>query len=179
MSLRVLPALLATLVLGLAACGGDDSTGDTGNAAGNGVDRAFVEEMIPHHEGAVEMAEVARERGESEFVKALADTIIRTQSAEIETMRDFKADLADVEAEDLGMSHSMMNMGDTAELQRADPFDEAFLRMMIPHHRSAIEMARIELERGKDTEIKALAQQIIDDQQREIEEMQQQLEQGA
>jgi uncharacterized protein (DUF305 family) len=44
-------------------------------------DRAFVAAMIPHHESAVEMAEIAQ-RGESEFVKRLAGDIIRTQNAE-------------------------------------------------------------------------------------------------
>jgi uncharacterized protein (DUF305 family) len=52
----------------------------------------------------------------------------------------------------------------------ADP-DESFMRMMIPHHRGAIEMARIELEHGKDPQARRLAEQIIASQSREIAEI--------
>ncbi len=59
-----------------------------------------------------------------------------------------------------------------------DP-DVDFARMMIPHHQSAIDMARIELEHGKDEMLKALAQKVIEDQQREIDELQKWLDQHA
>jgi uncharacterized protein (DUF305 family) len=48
-----------------------------------------------------------------------------------------------------------------------DP-DMDFANMMIPHHRGAIDMARIELESGKDPQLRKMAQKIIDDQEREI-----------
>jgi uncharacterized protein (DUF305 family) len=49
--------------------------------------------------------------------------------------------------------------------------DADFLLMMIPHHRSAVDMARVELEQGQDEATRALAQQIIDSQEAEIAEM--------
>jgi uncharacterized protein (DUF305 family) len=54
--------------------------------------------------------------------------------------------------------------------------DADFLLMMIPHHQSAIDMARVELEQGQDEETKAMAQEIIDAQEAEIEEMRAMLE---
>jgi uncharacterized protein (DUF305 family) len=51
-----------------------------------------------------------------------------------------------------------------------DP-DVDFARMMIPHHQGAIDMARSELEHGKDEELRRMAQKIIDDQEREIAEL--------
>lgn len=49
--------------------------------------------------------------------------------------------------------------------------DRMFLEMMVPHHQSANEMAKIELQKGKNPEVKKLAQKIIDEQTREIQQM--------
>ena len=167
-------ALLALLVA--VGCGGSGSKATT--AAGNGTDRAFVAEMVPHHQSAIKMAKVAEQRGESPFVKRLAASIIKTQDAEIGTMKAADAKLADagVQRGTLDMPASMMGMDmDTKALESADPFDRAFLQMMIPHHEGAVAMAKVELDKGKDAALKQLAQQIIDGQQREITEMRQQL----
>jgi uncharacterized protein (DUF305 family) len=173
------PATVAVLAaIALAGCGSDESQDATGSGtsatAGNGVDRAFAEAMIPHHESAVEMATIAQERGESEFVKQLADDIVRTQNQEIETLRAQDAELEDagVEPGDLGMEHDAMGMDeDPAMLEGADPFDAEFIDMMIPHHEGAIAMANVELEKGTDPELKALAREIVAAQQREIDDM--------
>lgn len=61
--------------------------------------------------------------------------------------------------------------GDMSMLETATPFDPAFLTMMIPHHEGAVAMAKAELAKGKDPELKQLAQTIITAQQREIREM--------
>ncbi len=172
---KTLAAIAAAAALALAACGDDETAG---TAAGNGTDRAFVAEMIPHHEGAVEMAEIAQQRGKSPFVKQLAADIIRTQTEEITELRSEDKQLADagVKPGKLGGGHSTMAMGeDTASLKTAEPFDQAFLRMMLPHHSSAVEMAKTELAEGADPELKALAQEIIDAQEREIRAMREQL----
>ena len=50
------------------------------------VDRAFAAAMIPHHEGAIEMARLALERAEHEELRTLANDIIRAQEAEIEIL---------------------------------------------------------------------------------------------
>jgi uncharacterized protein (DUF305 family) len=54
--------------------------------------------------------------------------------------------------------------------------DADFLLMMIPHHQSAIDMARVELEQGQDEGTRAMAQEIIDAQGAEIAEMRSMLE---
>ena len=50
--------------------------------------------------------------------------------------------------------------------------DVDFVRLMLPHHQAAIDMAKTQLMSGKDPEIRRLAQEIITDQQSEIELMQ-------
>lgn len=57
-----------------------------------------------------------------------------------------------------------------------DP-DVAFIKGMMPHHQGAIDMAKIELKYGKDPKTKALAEEIIKAQKKEIAQMQQWLEQ--
>lgn len=54
--------------------------------------------------------------------------------------------------------------------------DEAFVRGMIAHHQGAVDMARIQLKYGKDTEMRKLAEEIIRAQEQEIKQMQSWLE---
>jgi uncharacterized protein (DUF305 family) len=164
--LSLLPALVA------GACGDDDES--SAGAAGNGVDRAFVAEMIPHHESAVEMAEMAKARAEHTEVKNVADAIIKTQNAEIATMTGLarRLDRAGVKRGDLGLvAHEMGMSDDRATLETAKPFDRAFIDMMIPHHQGAIRMAWAELEKGESPEARRLAETIVDAQSKDIDEM--------
>jgi uncharacterized protein (DUF305 family) len=59
-----------------------------------------------------------------------------------------------------------------------DP-DVDFVKLMIPHHQSAIEMAKLVLEYGQDPEIRAIAEDVIREQEREIAELRQWLEKNA
>jgi len=154
---------------------GGHTTAVSGSRDGaNATDRAFVADMVPHHRSAVAMAEIAQDRGRSAFVKDLADDITRTQTEEIATLRREDEGLrkAGITIGSLGMPDHMKGMdGEVATLRAAHPFDRAFIKMMIPHNEGAIEMANIELTQGADPELKALAEEIIDAQEREIAEM--------
>lgn len=174
MKTKILALFVIAVALFAAGCGGDDESSTGGGGAGNETDRAFVSAMVPHHESAVEMATIAQERGESEFVKSLASDIVRTQEAEIETMQaeDAKLEEAGIGVGDLGMDEEMMGMDTDVEMLRtAKPFDPAFLEMMIPHHEAAVTMAEVELDKGSDPELQTVAEQIIESQQRELTEM--------
>src|SRR3954471_10948759 len=97
MRFKLLAALAAAAALAVAGCGSNQDTSSKSTSvqtSGNGADRAFVAAMIPHHQSAVQMAEIAIQRGQSDFVRNLAEDIIRTQNAEITTMRREDAALA-------------------------------------------------------------------------------------
>ncbi len=165
------PALLALLVLvALTGCGG----GRTTPAPGNATDRAFVAAMIPHHESALQMADVGRARAESPFVAQLATDIIRTQRSEIATLRaeDARLARAGVRRGSLDVAAHDPSMGDdVATLRGAQPFDPVFLRLMIPHHEGALAIAKAEIANGRDPALKRLAEQVIAGQAGEIRAM--------
>lgn len=166
------PTFAAAAAVILPGCGAEaDSSDTTSRAVGNGTDRAFVAAMVVHHQSAIEMAKLAQVRGESVFVTELAGDIVTTQTEEIETLRseDEGLAVAGVKIGSLGVGERIKNMdSDPAMLKRARPFNAAFLKMMISHHQRSIEMAKAELAKGEDGELRAIAQDIIDEQHRQI-----------
>ncbi len=137
-------------------------------------DKAFIDAMVPHHQGAVDMAEVALQNAEHEEIKQLSRNIISTQRAEIEELKAIKQQefgASKVPMEMSAQEMQMMGMTDPDELANKEPFDKAFIDAMIPHHQSAIEMAQVALEESENTKIKELASNIVSAQQREIEQM--------
>jgi uncharacterized protein (DUF305 family) len=171
-TLRASLAVAAAIVVMVAGCGGDD--GDKGTARdvrANGTDAAFVNAMIPHHEAAVDAADLALSRAEHRRLESLAEGIVQFQSAELATLRTVRDVVkeAGVEEGDLGLSRSEQGMDhDAAALRDVANFDCAFLEMMIPHHEGAIRMARAELASGIHAELRRMSETIIDSQGSEI-----------
>ena len=187
-----LAALVLAALLSLAACGGDDSSpgasSDDSSAGAssedfNDADVAFATEMIPHHQQAVEMAEIAADRAENPEVRRLAENIESAQEPEIQTMtqwlEDWGQETPSGSMDDGDMGHGseempgMMDEAQMEELGNADgaAFDQMFVQMMIEHHEGAIEMARDEQANGKNADAVALAKQIETDQEAEIAKM--------
>jgi uncharacterized protein (DUF305 family) len=138
-------------------------------------DKAFIDAMVPHHQGAIAMAEVALKNAEHEEIIQLSRNIISSQQAEIEELKSIKQEEFGTSNVPMEMSPEQMRgmgmMMDPQQLANQKPFDEAFIDAMIPHHQSAIEMAQVALENSDNPKIKELAQNIISAQQREIEQM--------
>ncbi len=164
-------ALVIALVAGFLLLGGGD------DAEATETDGAFTTDMTPHHEMAIEMAEVAQQRAEHPEIQQLADDIVSTQQGEIEQLdaihqRLFDEPVSEGDHGTLGLDEAAMGMSmDTSALETANPFDREFIDEMIPHHQGAIQMARIELADGEDQEAKDLANAIISAQSEEIEQM--------
>lgn len=70
----------------------------------------------------------------------------------------------------LASSHRMHTS--MASVSKSSDNDANFVRLMLPHHQAAIDMARAQLLYGKDPQVRRLAQEIITDQQSEVELMQ-------
>ena len=190
-------AVIGMSVFVLGACGADDSDGtaapsssqaaetavSTSAVAGghNEADVAFVQAMIPHHEQALEMAELAQTKAASEPVRALAGRISAAQGPEIEQMQGWLEQWGVDESADgmAGMGHGDMaspeaHEEDMTALEAASgvEFDRLFLGLMVEHHQGAIEMAGQQVEQGQHPDVVALARQIAEAQQAEIVEMQ-------
>lgn len=179
--------LAVVAALTVAGCGSDtDSNGSTGStessdAQFNDADVTFAQQMIPHHEQAVEMATMAQERASSPEVKQLAAKIEAAQGPEIDTMAGWLEDWGQEAPSDSmgGMDHSgsdmsgMMSDEDMESMGAATgtEFDQMFLTMMIEHHTGAIEMAQAEQQDGENPDAIALAEKIEADQTAEIAQM--------
>ncbi|SDP62909.1 Uncharacterized conserved protein, DUF305 family [Pedococcus dokdonensis] len=193
-------ALSVTAVLAgavaLSACGGADtdhngmtgmngmgtaSSSATSTAKVDPADVMFAQTMVPHHQQAVQMADLALTRASSADVKALATKIKAAQDPEIATMTGWlgtwgaptgSADMNGV----AGMNHGsdgMMSQADMTKLSQASgaQFDRMWLTMMVAHHQGALTMANDVLATTKDTQVRTLAQSIIDGQTKEIAAM--------
>jgi len=138
-------------------------------------DRHFIDAMVPHHQGAVEMARVALENAEHQEIKELSRNIISTQQAEIEELKAVKKEEFGTSQVPMQMSQQQMRgmgmMMNPQDLAHSEPFDRAFIDAMIPHHQSAISMAQEALEESENSRIKELAGNIVSAQQEEIEQM--------
>lgn len=146
------------------------------------VDAHFIEQMIPHHEDAITMANLALAKAEHSEIKSLANDIIRSQSAEINQMEQwykswFGKDVSNISG---SMGHginTMMHggmMGDASDLESletAKSFDRAFIEEMIPHHQMAVMMAQMLQATTSRPEMERLAKNIINTQTREINSM--------
>jgi uncharacterized protein (DUF305 family) len=152
-------------------------------------DRMFIEQMIPHHQDAIDMANLALVRAEHPEVRQLAVNIIRDQSKEISQMRDWyrtwygtdvpvyqgamMGDGMNLRERGTGMMSGGMggSMTDIVELGNATQFDKEFIEQMVPHHQMAIMMARM-TQNSVHPEMRDLGSSITRSQSAEVEQMQ-------
>ena len=135
--------------------------------------------MIPHHEQAVDMAELMLDKTDIDArVTALAEQILAAQGPEIETMRAWLAEwgVSEWGSTMSGMDHGdgMMSAGDLAALETATGAEASrlFLEQMIVHHDGAVLMAQSIIDSTQHPEIAAFATQVVADQTAEINTMQ-------
>jgi uncharacterized protein (DUF305 family) len=193
-------------VLVLTGCGGNEATigaqsadptseaSSDASADFNDADVSFVSGMVPHHEQAVEMADIVLADEPSPEVADVAEQIKAAQQPEIEQLNQMLAHFG-VDAESAGghdgghggghgggdapMHGGMMTEQELAAFEAASGTDaeRRFLTLMIAHHEGAIDAVETELAEGEYAPARELAESIRDSQAAEIEQMEQLLAQ--
>ncbi len=186
-------ATVAALALG--ACGGSShmtmtsvSTAASASSAKaaspgafNDADVVFAQSMIPHHEQAIEMADLALDpkAQAADKIKALATRIKAAQGPEVKQMTGLltgwgKPVAMDMSGgHDMGSMSGMMSSGDMTALGKLKgaELDKKWAAMMIAHHTGAIDMAKTVKAGGSNEEVRKLADAVIAGQSVEITEL--------
>jgi len=154
-------------------------------------DQHFIVMMIPHHDGAIAMADLALTRARRPEIKALAGRIKASQTAENLQMRAWYRQWYGQDVPGwksgagwgwqggmggmmgtggMGMMHGGTNI---TALRTANDFDRAFLEQMIPHHQMGVMMASMAQINTQHPELRELQQAMVRVQSEEIAQMQQ------
>jgi len=139
-----------------------------------GADIMFLQMMIPHHQQAVDISNLAMKTSKDAELLALAKKIAADQAAEIIQMKVWLKDAG----AGTDMGHSMDGMGgmlNDAELsalnaETGTKFDILWLKGMTGHHDGAIHMTTM-IRDASNPDIKAFGEKVIADQTAQIEQM--------
>ncbi len=149
----------------------------------------FARDMSVHHAQAVEMAEIVRDKTESEEVRLMATDMALTQQGQIGRMQGWldawELPATGAEPAMFWMGHPtegrMPGMASPEEIERLqslppDEADKLFFRLMIPHHQAAVPMAEAVIEESDRPEVENLARAIAASQPGEVQLMKDMLE---
>lgn len=190
------------LMLILAACGGGFTTGSHGSDHGgmSGMETAttttssdpmtenlkgltgkdfeikFMQEMIVHHQSAIDMAKMVPTQTKRPELNTLSQNILTAQQKEVTDMTSWLAEWHNEKlvSDAMDVPGMMEMMGDMDKLKNAsnDEFDRQFLTMMVAHYQQAVNMASLIPTRTQRAEMVKLGQDIVKTQSAEIQQMQ-------
>lgn len=153
------------------------------NMTGDQFDKAYLTDMIAHHQGALNMASQARELTTKAEIRTLADAIITSQVTEVQQMMDWQQEweYSTTDSSNPHAGHMMESSGsmgdDMANMEAklnglsGEAYDKEFLKQMILHHQQAVDMSKYADTNAKHQEVKDLAQAVISAQEKEIADM--------
>jgi uncharacterized protein (DUF305 family) len=131
-------------------------------------DRAFIEEMIPHHEEAISSSKAILKVAEDPDVRRIAEAVIEAQQVEVSQMNSWFIEWFGQQYRPTGVYKSMMSSIDGLSVREAEA---KYTFEMISHHEHAVLMARELQSTTTRPELKTLAKNVIASQEKEIEEL--------
>jgi uncharacterized protein (DUF305 family) len=147
-------------------------------------DARFMQDMIPHHHQAIEMAELVADRTNRQELLDVAGRIDASQADEIEFMQEWLGSRNEqvpdpTEHQGMHTSHEMAGMATSEQMaalraSNGTAFDQLFLKLMITHHEGAVTMVEELLEQSGsayDPVLFEFVNDITNDQTSEIERM--------
>ncbi|MER6599078.1 DUF305 domain-containing protein [Streptomyces rubiginosohelvolus] len=168
----------------------DDPVGDVADPGGASVEAGFSRDMAVHHQQAVEMSLIVRDRTRNEEVRTLAYDIINTQAAQrgmmLGWLEMWGLDKSTNQAPMAWMGHSsafqakdgslMPGMATNTQIDqlnkaRGEEAEILYLQLMTAHHKAGVDMARAAEKAAKDSDVKRLAQSMVNGQQAEMDLM--------
>jgi uncharacterized protein (DUF305 family) len=176
--LSIVLALVTIAVVGFLFFRQDDTPGD------NSVDAGFARDMAEHHAQAVQMAGIVYRRTEDPDIRLLSYDILTTQQAQIGMMNGWLG-LWDLPTTRNGLKMEWMGHGmdgpmpgmatdeEVASLETLAPaeMDRTFLRLMIAHHKGALDMATYAAQHADESLVRAIARSMATSQSAEVDTM--------
>jgi uncharacterized protein (DUF305 family) len=189
--LRCVPVIIATAVGAavLSGCGGQSTDAATPaggmagmstsssaeTAASNEADVSFAQMMISDHQMMDTMGKLAEKKAVSDDLKTLAPQLREGQAETVSTLQGMLADWGKPASADMaGMEMpGVMTDADMSMLKsmKGMDFDMMFAQMMVKHHEASIKMARDEQANGASTEAKAMAAEMLTQQQARLDDL--------
>ncbi|MGL5254120.1 MAG: DUF305 domain-containing protein [Brevinema sp.] len=149
-------------------------------------DISFLQNMIPHHQGAIDSSKIVLKSTRSSEISNIARAIIKAQETEIKEFNSLilvlqkeNPQMANnaIKAFDKGAQKAMKNMMKAmGRVKSTSDIDRDFLTGMIAHHQGAVDVSKQILSISSDSRIRKIAETIIADQEKEIDQFRKILE---
>ena len=174
MQLSLIKYLAVPLTVFTIACDSDSDSGDVESVAPPPIplsDADYIDNLVPHHEMALQMADAVIARGADPTVKEMAQEMKAKQAEEIATLREIRQRVAG--SDRIAAMRDPHAQLDVEEISAASgpSADVAFLENMIPHHAGAVSLSHRALDQLSDPELIEMADMTIVMQTREMNEM--------
>ncbi|WP_245780199.1 DUF305 domain-containing protein [Actinopolyspora lacussalsi] len=145
-------------------------------------DLEFAEQMVAHHESETQLLEVAIKNSPDDQVVEFAEQLEQQHGPRLEEIRSWLRERGEGEVtpgevgtgEDSQMPGTDVSseLTELEEVQQGS-FDSLWLKSMIDHHEAVVEMARTEIDKGSNEEMKSIATAILDSRTTELDELRQ------